>query len=128
MADFVIFGEQKRLCFSFLMGVKGKGLFREAETELGVKVRLLSFGLLEKSVFLQRQKQNTMTSITLEYDGRNIAIKKALDLILYLGARIAQPKTKKKNAVDQALMEVERGEIVECSSIDDMFNRLEAAS
>ena len=65
---------------------------------------------------------------TLEYDGRNIAIKKALDLILYLGARIAQPKTKKKNAVDQALMEVERGEIVECSSVDDMFNRLEAAS
>lgn len=37
-----------------------------------------------------------MASITLEYDGRNTAIKKALDLILYLGARVAQPKTKKK--------------------------------
>lgn len=37
-----------------------------------------------------------MASITLEYDGRNTAIKKALDLILYLGARVAQPKTKKR--------------------------------
>lgn len=69
-----------------------------------------------------------MTSITLEYDGRNTAIKKALDLILYLGARVAQPKTKKKNAVEKALEEVERGEVVECSSVDDMFNKLEAAS
>ena len=68
-----------------------------------------------------------MTSITLEYDGRNTAIKKALDLILYLGARVAQPKTKKKNAVEKALEEVERGEVVECSSVDDMFNKLEAA-
>ena len=69
-----------------------------------------------------------MTSITLEYDGRNTAIKKALDLILYLGARVAQPKTKKKNAVEKALEEVERGEVVECSSVDDMFDKLEAAS
>ena len=57
-----------------------------------------------------------MTSITWEYDGRNMAIKKALDLILYLGARVAQPKTKKTNAL---------GEIVKCSGVDDMFNRLE---
>lgn len=69
-----------------------------------------------------------MASITLEYDGRNTAIKKALDLILYLGARVAQPKTKKKNAVEEALEEVERGEIVEFSSVDDMFNKLEAVS
>ena len=69
-----------------------------------------------------------MASITLEYDGRNTAIKKALDLILYLVARVAQPKTKKKkNEVETALIEVERGEIVECSSVEDMFNRLEAS-
>ena len=69
-----------------------------------------------------------MASITLEYDGRNTAIKKALDLILYLGARVAQPKTKKKkNEVEKALIEVERGEVVECSSVEDMFNRLEAS-
>lgn len=66
-----------------------------------------------------------MTSITLEYDGRNTAIKKALDLILYLGARVAQPQETKKNALDEALLEVERGEIVNCSNVDDMFNRLE---
>ncbi len=66
-----------------------------------------------------------MASITLEYDGRNMAIKKALDLILYLGARVAQPKTKKTNALDEALLEVEKGEIVKCSGVDDMFNRLE---
>ena len=68
-----------------------------------------------------------MASMTLEYDGRNTAIKKALDLIFYLGAMVAQPKTKKRNAVEEALMEVERGEIVECGSVEDMFNRLENA-
>lgn len=66
-----------------------------------------------------------MATITLEYDGRNTAIKKALELILYLGARVAHPKETKKNALDEALMEVERGEIVNCSNVDDMFNRLE---
>ena len=66
-----------------------------------------------------------MASITLEYDGRNTAIKKALDLILYLGARVKQPT--KRNALDEALLEVERGEIVECNSVEDMFNRLEDA-
>lgn len=70
-----------------------------------------------------------MTSITLEYDGRNTAIKKALDLILYLGAKVKTPKkTKTRNALEEALLEVERGQVVECSSVDDMFNRLEAAS
>lgn len=68
-----------------------------------------------------------MASITLEYDDRNTAIKKALDLILYLGARVVQPKTKKRNAVEEALLEVEHGELVECSSVEDMFNRLENA-
>ena len=66
-----------------------------------------------------------MASITLEYDGRNTAIKKALDLILYLGARVKQPT--KRNALDEALLEVERGKIVECDSVEDMFNRLEDA-
>ena len=67
-----------------------------------------------------------MASITLEYDGRNMAIKKAIDLMWYLGAKVKEPK--KRNAVEEALEEVERGEIVECSSVDDMFNKLEAAS
>lgn len=64
-----------------------------------------------------------MASITLEYDGRNAAIKKALDLILCLGAKVKKPK--KRNEVEEALLEVERGEVVECSSVEDMFDRLE---
>ncbi len=74
---------------------------------------------------IQKKTEDIMASITLEYDGRNTAIKKALDLILYLGARVKRPT--KRNALDEALLEVERGKIVECDSVEDMFNRLEDA-
>ena len=65
-----------------------------------------------------------MTSITLEYDGRNTAIKKALDLILYLGARVKEPKIKKKNGLDEALEDIEAGRVYEADSVEDMMKQI----
>ena len=64
-----------------------------------------------------------MTSITLEYDGRNTAIKKALDLILYLGARVKEPR-KKKNGLDEALEDIEAGRVYEADSVEDMMKQI----
>jgi hypothetical protein len=65
-----------------------------------------------------------MASITLEYDGRNVAIKKAIDLILYLGARVKEPKAKSKNGLDEALEDIKAGRVFEADSVDDMMKQI----
>ena len=65
-----------------------------------------------------------MASITLEYDGRNTAIKKALDLILYLGARVKRPKAHAKNGLDEALEDIEAGRVYDADSVEDMMKQI----
>lgn len=65
-----------------------------------------------------------MASITLEYDGRNTAIKKAIDLILYLGAKVKEPKAQSKNGLDEALEDIEAGRVFEADSVDDMMKQI----
>lgn len=65
-----------------------------------------------------------MASITLEYDGRNTAIKKAIDLILYLGAKVKEPKAQPKNGLDEALEDIEAGRVFEADSVDDMMKQI----
>ncbi|MBQ6771126.1 MAG: hypothetical protein IJP44_09150 [Bacteroidales bacterium] len=65
-----------------------------------------------------------MASITLEYDGRNTAIKKALDLILYLGARVKKTKSHPKNGLDEALEDIEAGRVYEADSVEDMMKQI----
>ena len=65
-----------------------------------------------------------MASITLEYDGRNTAIKKAIDLILYLGAKVKEPKAKSTNGLDEALEDIEAGRVFEADSVDDMMKQI----
>ena len=65
-----------------------------------------------------------MASITLEYDGRNTAIKKAIDLSLYLGAKVKEPKAQSKNGLDEALEDIEAGRVFEADSVDDMMKQI----
>ena len=67
----------------------------------------------------------TMATITLEYDGRNTLIKKAIDLIILAGAKIV-PVSKaastgcKPNAKTlKAMREAEKGEVIHYKDSED---------
>lgn len=62
-----------------------------------------------------------MKTVTLEYDGRNVIAKKTLDYILSLG--VFKVKEKKESVLPketlQAIREMQSGDVVVCTSMDD---------
>ena len=61
-----------------------------------------------------------MTSITLDYDEKNVVIKKLIEAIIALGAR------ERTNELDQAILEVENGDTIKCSDFDDYLAKMNA--
>jgi len=61
-----------------------------------------------------------MTSITLDYDEKNVVIKKLIEAIIALGAR------ERINELDRAIMEVENGDTIKCSDFDDYLAKMNA--
>ena len=66
-----------------------------------------------------------MATITLEYDGRNNTLKKALDLIVSMGAKVVIPKKEKKLTDVEISMQAERdGKINTYKTPNDLFQKL----
>ena len=66
-----------------------------------------------------------MATITLEYDGRNNTLKKALDLIVSMGAKVVIPqKEKKLTDVEISMQEARDGKINTYKTLNDLFQKL----
>ena len=66
-----------------------------------------------------------MATITLEYDGRNNTLKKALDLIVSMGAKVVIPKKEKKlTDVEISIQEAQDGKINTYKTPNDLFQKL----
>ncbi len=66
-----------------------------------------------------------MATITLEYDGRNNTLKKALDLIVSMGAKVVIPqKEKKLTDVEISMQEARDGKINTYKTPNDLFQKL----
>ncbi len=61
-----------------------------------------------------------MTSITLDYDEKNLVIKKLIEAILALGAR------ERMNELDRAILEVEEGNTIKCKDFNDYLAKMNA--
>ncbi len=65
-----------------------------------------------------------MATITLEYDARNATLKKTLDFLVSLGAKVvSQPKVK-KCGLDEALEDIKAGRIHKAKNVDDMMKQI----
>ena len=59
-----------------------------------------------------------MTSITLDYDEKNLVIKKLIEAIIALGA------SERMNELDEAIMEVESGNTIKCKDFNDYLAKM----
>ena len=64
-----------------------------------------------------------MATITIEYDGRNAVVKKALDLLLATGAKIKE-ESNRKTGVDKSLEDIKCGRIREIKDTKAYFRKL----
>ena len=71
-------------------------------------------------VILQSKRIRDMTSITLDYDEKNLIIKKLIEAIIALGAN------EWINELDKAIMEVESGDTIKCKDFDDYLTKMNA--
>ncbi len=66
----------------------------------------------------------TMATITLEYDGRNVGLRKLIEAMIALGATVVpQKKTRKKSGLELAMEDIEKGRIEKYDSVDDFFEK-----
>lgn len=61
-----------------------------------------------------------MTTVTIDYDEKNLVIDKLLEAIVALGAKLHVSE------LDQALMEVESGDVIKCDSFEDYLAKMNA--
>ena len=61
-----------------------------------------------------------MTTVTIDYDEKNLVIDKLLEAIVALGARLHVSE------LDQAIKEVELGNVIKCDSFDDYLAKMNA--
>jgi UDP-glucose 6-dehydrogenase len=66
--------------------------------------------------------QQTMATITLEYDGRNSAIKQLIGLLLTLGAK----ELKGYDETMQAISDYRNGNVTVCDSFEDYLKKVHA--
>ena len=67
-----------------------------------------------------------MATVTLQYDGRNITIKKLLETIVSLGGIINYTKKAdvKKGSLDKALEDLNSGRVYEAKDVNDMMKQI----
>lgn len=65
-------------------------------------------------------KGENMTTVTIDYDEKNLVIDKLLEAIVALGARLHVSE------LDQAIKEVELGNVIKCDSFDDYLAKMNA--
>ncbi|HOG36788.1 MAG TPA: hypothetical protein PK984_04525 [Paludibacteraceae bacterium] len=63
-----------------------------------------------------------MATITLEYDARNSALKKGIELLLALGAKEKKPK--KMTGIEISMQEVKEGKVNRYKSSKELFEKL----
>lgn len=63
-----------------------------------------------------------MAQITLEYDARSNTIKKALELIVSLGAKVKTP-SRKLSSAEISLQEAKEGKLIKADSVQDLFQK-----
>ncbi len=63
-----------------------------------------------------------MATITLEYDARNASLRKALDLVVSLGAKVKTPE-KKLSSAEISLKQANEGRLMKAKSVDDLFKQ-----
>ena len=61
-----------------------------------------------------------MGQILIEYDARNQIAKKTIDFIMSLGIF----KVKKLSGIDEALKDIEKGNVYEAKDTEDMFKKI----
>ena len=71
-----------------------------------------------------------MATITIQYDARNISIRKLLEVIVSLGGKVEKPsKVEEKTGYDatvQAIKEVKEGKVVRYKNLNDFKKRMYA--
>ena len=69
-------------------------------------------------------KNNIMTTVTVEYDETNPLVEKVLDLLRSIGAKI---KTRSSESeLDLALEELRSGKTIKCDSFEDYLSKVGA--
>ena len=65
-----------------------------------------------------------MATITLEYDGRNVGLKKLIEAMIALGATVVQQKGKSsKSGLEQSMDDIKNGRITTHKSVEDYFKK-----
>lgn len=64
-----------------------------------------------------------MATITIEYDATNTVLKKLIEVILSLGAKITESDPK-KSRLQESVMQIEKGELKTYNSVEEMFEKL----
>ncbi len=65
-----------------------------------------------------------MATITLEYDARNTTLKKALDFLVSLGAKVVPQTKTRKCGLDEALEDIKAGRVHKAKNVDDMMKQI----
>ncbi len=65
-----------------------------------------------------------MATITLEYDGRNVGLKKLIEAMIALGATVVQQKGKSsKSGLEESMDDIKNGRITTHKSVEDYFEK-----
>ncbi len=67
-------------------------------------------------------EDSIMATVTVEYDGRNLAFKKLLEAFVALGAKVSTPK-KELSGIEKSLLDEEQGRVKTYNSVDDFFKK-----
>ena len=73
-------------------------------------------------VFFQIENTHAMSTITLEYDGRNSAIKQLIGVLITLGAK----EKKGYNETLKAMADYRNGNVTVCDSFEDYLKQVHA--
>lgn len=73
---------------------------------------------------IKHTEDRTMATITLEYDGRNVGLKKLIEAMIALGATVVQPKGKpSKSGLEQSMDDIKNGRVTTHKSVEDYFKK-----
>jgi hypothetical protein len=71
--------------------------------------------------FVKKQKNKVMAQIIIEYDARSSVARKLIDFIM--SSNIVKVKEVKKDALDEAIEDVENGNVYSAKNAKDLINK-----